>query len=696
MRHSTSHDPLKSPTNYINRELSLLEFQDRVLEEARDDRHPLLERLKFVSIFSSNLDEFFMIRVAGLKSQVAAGVSDLSYDGLTPSEQLRAIREKLLPLYAKQAQIYNEVIIPELEENNIFIHRFDTLTKRDKAYFKRYFLEKIFPILTPLNLGPAHPFPRLIERSLNLAYMIEDRHDKKNEKRIAFLQIPKSIPRFLKLERKTGHHFVLIEQVIKAYSDLLFPGMTIMVANTFRVTRDADIEIAEDEAEDLLSEIEEQIKSRRWGRAAVKLEVSGAMPETLVGLLKEYLELTDEDVYVMNRPLNMPDFFFFTKLDIPRLKDKPFTTRILPEIASNTNIFEAIREGDLLLHHPFDSFSNSTVRFMNQAAEDDNVVAIKITLYRTGGDSPIIAALQRAAENGKQVTAFVELKARFDEENNIIWARELEQAGVHVVYGILGLKTHCKVAMVVRRESDRLKTYLHLSTGNYNQTTARLYTDTAILTSRDEFALDAVHLFNYLTGHSLYHGWKEFVIAPLQLRTTTIELIEREAELHTDENPGLIIAKCNSLAHRGVIQALYRASNKGVKIILIVRGICCLIPGKEGVSENIEVYSVLGRFLEHSRIFFFKNGGNEEIYMSSADWMTRNLEKRVELLFPIKEKQNKEGAKEILEAYMKDNRKSWKLNSDKSYTQLSPQNDEPEFIAQEFLMNKYTSPRVKH
>jgi len=697
MKNHSSHEILKSTSNYINRELSLLEFQDRVLEEARDKRHPLLERLKFISIFSSNLDEFFMIRVAGLKSQVVAGVSDLSYDGLTPSEQLVRIRERLLPLYEKQSDIFNQEIVPELEENNIVIHRFDTLTKRDKAYFKRYFIEKIFPILTPLNLGPAHPFPRLIERSLNLAYMIEDRHDQKHEQRIAFLQIPKSLPRFLPLNRKTGYHFVLIEQVIKAYSDLLFPGMNIKVANTFRVTRDADIEIAEDEAEDLLSEIEEQIKSRRWGRAAVKLEVSGSMPDVLVSLLKEYLELTKDDVYTMNRPLNMPDFMSFLKLDIPHLKDRPFTARILPEIESKpSSIFDAIQAGDLMMHHPFDSFSNSTVKFMDQAANDENVVAIKITLYRTGGDSPIIAALQKAAENGKQVTAFVELKARFDEENNIIWARELEQAGVHVVYGILGLKTHCKIAMVVRKEQDKLKTYLHLSTGNYNQTTARLYTDTAILTSRDEYSLDAVHLFNYLTGHSMYHGWKEFVIAPLQLRNRTIDLIEREAELHSDETPGLIIAKFNSLAHRGVIQALYKASNKGVKIILIIRGICCLIPGKEGVSENIEVYSILGRFLEHTRIFYFKNGGNEEIYMSSADWMTRNLEKRVELMFPIKDDKNKEAAKEILEAYMKDNVKSWKLRSDKTYSQPSLEEGEAEFIAQDFLMNKYTSNRIKN
>jgi polyphosphate kinase len=696
MNSNSSHESLKSYSNYINRELSLLEFQARVLEEARDKRHPLLERLKFISIFSSNLDEFFMIRVAGLKSQIAAGIADLSYDGLTPSEQLVEIRKKLLPLYDRQAEIYNNEIIPELESENIVIHKFESLSKRDKSYFKKYFIEKIFPILTPLNLGPAHPFPRLVDRSLNLAYLIEEKNAKNNDQSIAFLQIPKVIPRFLRLDRKTGNHFVLIEQVIKAYSELLFPGMNICEANTFRVTRDADIEIAEDEAEDLLSEIEEQVKSRRWGRAAVKLEVTGSMPDKLQTLLTEYLDITNEDVYVMNRPLNMPDFFFFLKLDIPRLKDKTFNARILPEIEANpNNIFEVMKKGDLLLHHPFDSFSNSTVRFMNQAAEDENVVAIKITLYRTGGDSPIISALINAAENGKQVTAFVELKARFDEENNIIWARELEQAGVHVVYGILGLKTHCKIAMVVRREKDRLKTYLHLSTGNYNQTTARLYTDTAILTSRDEFALDAVHLFNYLTGYSSYHGWKEFVIAPLQLRNRTIDLIEREAELHSEEQPGIIIAKYNSLAHRGVIQALYKASNKGVKIILIVRGICCLIPGKEGVSENIEVYSVLGRFLEHTRIFYFGNGGNEEIYMSSADWMTRNLEKRVELMFPIKDTPNKEAVKEILEAYMKDNAKSWKLNSDKTYTKLSPEEGEEEFIAQDFLLNKYTSNRIK-
>ncbi|GAB5466006.1 MAG: polyphosphate kinase 1 [Candidatus Kapaibacteriales bacterium] len=678
-------------SNYINRELSLLDFQKRVLEEACDLYHPLIERLKFISIFSSNLDEFFMIRVAGLKSQVAAGVSELSYDGLTPQTQLDKIRETLIPMYQRQADIYNNEIVPELEKNEVFIHRFDDLTKREKSILKRHFLERIFPILTPLNLGPAHPFPRLIERSLNLAFVLEDNHGTTSEQRVAFLQMPKKLPRFLPLSRKSGQHFVLMEQVIKAYADLLFPGMNIKVANTFRVTRDADVEIAEDEAEDLLSEIEEQIKSRRWGRAAVKLEVSGAMPEFLVGLLQEYLDLEDNDIYIMNRPLNMPDFMYFLSLDLPHLKDKPFKSRILPELLTSESIFDAIKKNDLLLHHPFDSFSNSTVRFLNESAKDKNVIAIKTTLYRTGGDSPIITALKKAAENGKQVTAFVELKARFDEKNNIIWARELEHAGVHVVYGILGLKTHCKITIVVRNEGGKLRTYQHLSTGNYNQTTARLYTDTAILTAREEYALDAVHLFNYLTGHSLYHGWKEFVVAPLQLRQRTIELIEREAKLHSDENPGKIIAKFNSLAHRGVIQALYKASQAGVEIILIVRGICCIIPQKEGVSDNIKVISNIGRFLEHTRIFYFKNGGNKEFYMSSADWMTRNLEKRVELMFPVKSTESKELTQEILEAYIKDNTKSWELASDKTYTKKELKKGEQEFSAQEFFLEKYTS-----
>lgn len=685
---------LRSSELYFNRELSLIEFQRRVLLEAEDDSHPLLERLKFLSIFSSNLDEFFMIRVAGLKSQLLAEVDELSYDGKTAKEQLKEIRTKLKPLFEKQSAILNQSILPELEKHNIVIHKYSSLTKRDKIKFKNYFLEHIFPVLTPLSLGPAHPFPRLVERGLNIAFVISEKSKKEDQRRIAFLQLPKSLPRFLELDRKTGHHFVLIEQVIIANSDVLFPGLRIDEANSFRVTRDADIEIAEDEAEDLLSEIEEMVKSRRWGRAAVRLEVDGTMQEYLVNLLKEYLHLEDDDVYVQDRPLNLIDYFKLVKLDIPKLKDKQFVSIIPTELKNESqSIFDVLQKHDVFVHHPFDSFSNSTLRLINHAADDKDVIAIKIILYRTGGDSPIIAALIRAAESGKNVTAFVELKARFDEENNIIWARELESAGVHVVYGVLGFKTHCKICMVVRREATSLKTYLHLSTGNYNHQTARLYTDTALLTSREEFTLDAVNLFNTLTGYSHYNEWQEFILAPTNLLDRTIEMIEREAENHSNENPGKIIVKMNSLAHMGVIQALYKASQKGVKVQLMVRGICCLKPGINGLSDNIEVRSIVGRFLEHSRIFYFKNNGKDDIYMSSADWMTRNLQKRYELQFPLIDKKVKKEVINILDIYWRDNTKSWRLLSNGEYQKLEPTGNEKPFNAQDYLLSK-TKKRV--
>ena len=684
---------LRSDEFYFNRELSLIEFQRRVLMEAEAD-HPLLESLKFLAIFSSNLDEFFMIRVAGLKSQVLAGVNELSYDGKTPKKQLEEIRRLLKPLFEKQAEILTQKIMPELEKHNIVIHHYSTLTKRDRLAFKNYFLDHIFPVLTPLSLGPAHPFPRLVERGLNIAFVISEKSKKEEERRIAFLQIPKSLPRFLELDRKTGYHYVLIEQVIIDNSDVLFPGLKIETAHTFRVTRDADIEIAEDEAEDLLSEIEEMVKSRRWGRAAVRLEVSQTMPDYLVGLLREYLYLENSDIYVQNRPLNLIDYFKLVKLDIPRLKDKQFVSNIPAELRNdNQSIFDILKKQDVFLHHPFDSFSNSTLKLISQASTDKDVVAIKIVLYRTGGNSPIIAALIKAAENGKSVTAFVELKARFDEENNIIWARELEAAGIHVVYGVLGFKTHCKICMVVRRENASLRTYMHLSTGNYNHITARLYTDMSILTAREEFALDAVNLFNSLTGYSHYQNWQQFVVAPSILLKSTIEMINKEVELHTDENPGLIIVKMNSLAHMGVIQALYKASQRGVKIKLMIRGICCLKPGVEGLSDNIEVRSVVGRFLEHSRIIYFKSAGKDKLYLSSADWMTRNLEKRYELQFPINDKKMKKEIMDILDIYWKDSSKSWLLSSDGSYMKLD--NSTKKFNAQEYFLTKTRRRNIK-
>lgn len=681
---------------FFNRELSLIEFNKRVLAEAESPEHPLLERLKFITIFSSNQDEFFMIRVAGLKNQKQAGVVELSADGMTPQEQLKEIRKRLIPLYEKQTKILLEDIIPALEKEGIFFHNYRDLSEDEKVELNQFFCDSVLPVLTPLSLDPAHPFPRLINRSLNIVFAINDTQKKYDERKVAFIQLPSFLPRFIRINRPSGYHFVLIEQIIKAKAQILFPGLEIITAHTFRVTRDADIEIAEDEAEDLLDEIAEQIKHRKWGTAAVRLEVSGRMPFYLVELLRQSLELEEDDVYILNRPLNLPDFMQLLKLDIRHLKDSPFQTRILPELQGiNKNIFAAISEKDLLVHHPFDSFTNSVLKFVNEAADDPDVLAIKITLYRTGTNSPVVDALKRAAEKGKEVTAFVELKARFDEESNIHWARELEQVGVHVIYGILGLKTHCKVLLVVRKENNVLKTFVHLATGNYNQITARLYTDIGLFTSNKEIASEVVHLFNYLTGYSYYKEWKHLLVAPINLRQNIIRLINREAELHTPENPGFIFAKMNSIAHDEVTKALYRASIKGVKINLIVRGVCCLRPGIEGLSENIEVRSILGRFLEHSRIFMFKNGGNNEFYLSSADWMTRNLHRRVEVAFPVYDKNIKKELLELLNIYWKDNTKSWRLLPDGSYEKLTPQNGTPPFSSQEYLLKRIEKSRKK-
>lgn len=683
---------IANPKYYFNRELSLIEFNRRVLEEAKLTTHPLLERIKFCTIFSSNLDEFFMIRVAGLKSQLAAGINDgLSYDGKTPLEQLKAIRKTLIPLYKDQERILLKDLLPKLRHHNFLLYEINELSEEDEIFIENYFKEQILPILTPLSIDSAHPFPRLINRTLNIAFVLKEQINEKKQSRLAFIQIPNVLPRFIKLSNKEGNHYILIENIIIKYAELLFPGMKISTSNYFRVTRDADIEIAEDEAEDLLIEIEELVKSRRWGRAAVRLEVSGNMPNYLVEMLRKTLDLHKDDVYTSNRPLNLPDFFFLDKLDLHQLKDPTFMGNTPLELQTESSFFDILKKKDILVHHPYDSFTNTTSRFIAEAATDPDVIAIKITLYRTGGNSNIIQSLIKAAENGKEVMAFVELKARFDEENNIIWARELEQAGVHCVYGIIGLKTHCKIAMVIRNESHKLKTYLHFSSGNYNQITAKVYTDVGMFTSKDIYKGDAVNLFNYLTGYSHYNKWKSLLVAPNALEEELIKRIEREANLSTKSKPGLIFAKMNQLAHRKVIQSLYQASQAGVQIKLLVRGVCCLMPGVSGLSENIEVRSIIGRFLEHSRIFYFQNGDEEEYFIGSADWMTRNLNKRVETVIPIYQQNIKEKLQEILDTYWSDNTKSWKLLRDGSYELLKPDVSTPPFSAQEFYFSQIVS-----
>ncbi|ROL57073.1 polyphosphate kinase 1 [Bacteroidetes/Chlorobi group bacterium Naka2016] len=681
---------------FFNRELSFLEFNRRVLYEAKDKKHPLLERLKFLCIFSSNLDEFFMIRVAGLKRQVESGVVELSMDGLTPREQLKEIRRVVLELYKFQENIYYNEILPELNESGIYIHQYKDLSNENKEYLKEYFCCEVLPLLTPRILDQAHPFPNLINRALNIIFVLKDKTNPEAALVKNFVQLSDKIPRLVRIPSKEANefHYVLVEQVIKANRDLLFPGYEVVSANTFRVTRDADIEIAEDEAEDLLNAISEQIKLRHWGTAVVRLEVSNRMDDSVLNFLQEHLKLEDDEIYRLGRPLKLPDFMAFLSIDRRELKDKPFQTRIPPELLiPNKTIFECISNSDILVHHPFDSFTNSVLKFIRSAAEDPNVLSIKITLYRVGKNAPIVEALMRAAENGKDVVAFVELKARFDEESNIGWAKELENRGVNVVYGVLGFKTHCKIALVIRKEGNTLRKYVHLSTGNYNSVTARIYTDIGLLTANEDFAWDAVHLFNILTGYSKFTNWRKFIVAPINLKQKIIELIRREAEYSTPENPGLIFVKMNSLAHEEVINELYKASQKNVQIKLLIRGICCLVPGLKGISDNIEVRSILGRFLEHSRIFYFKNNGNPEVYLSSADWMTRNLHRRIELMYPVEDPKIKSELINLLELYWRDNTKSWRLKSDGSYEKIVPKEGEKEFCAQQFLLDELEKER---
>lgn len=663
---------------YLNRELSWLEFNRRVLEEAADTTHPLLERLKFLSIFGTNLDEFFMIRVAGLKEQIYSDVTELTEDGMTPSEQLKEIRSRLLPLCRKQAELYRNDIFPGMIREGIVIHTFDELTAEEKAEFERDFVDNIMPVLTPLALDPGHPFPRLLNRSLNIAFVLIDDEGDQQEMKIAVLQLPSALPRLVKLPRAGGHHFIPLDEIIRAHAGILFPGLVFRESHVFRVTRDADVEIAEDEANDLITAVAEGIRQRRWGTDPVRLEVGPDMPRFLQTFLMKSLDLDPIDVYSTDLPLNLQEYLSLMTLDKRKLKDTPFTSRVLPEFnIEGANLFDTLKDGDLMVHHPFDSFTNSVVRFIKAGADDPQVLAIKITLYRAGGSSPVIDALKRAASNGKNVTAFVELKARFDEENNIQWARELEHAGVHVVYGVLGLKTHCKVCLIIRKEGKQVLTYAHVATGNYNLTTSRIYTDIGIFTARQEFERDFVHLFNMLTGYSKHRAWQHLGIAPVNLRDRFVELIRREAEHQRNGQRGHIIAKMNALIDPIIIRELYKASMAGVRIELIVRGVCALRPGLPGVSDHITVRSILDRFLEHSRIFYFHNGGKEEVFISSADWMTRNMERRVELLFPVYESKLKVRLRDVLKLYLADNVKARVLNSDGIYERVAAPTTEP-------------------
>ena len=677
---------------FFNRELAWLQFNQRVLCEAEDIHHPLLERLKFLLIFCSNLDEFFMIRVAGLKEQLENNSLEISSDGMTPREQLIEIREQLIPLLVRHENCFQHDVMPALRERDIFIHTFEELLNKEKEFAKHYFENDVLPVLTPLALDTAHPFPRLLNRSLTIVFLLRD--EIRPGRKIAVLQVPPILSRLVQLKRSSGSHFILLEHIIQEYAYMLFPGYSIEESYSFRVTRDAELEIAEDEASDLISEIAEQVRQRRWGTDAIRLEIEEKAPDSLIQLLMKALNLQLFDVYKTNVPLNPTDLMSLFKLEKPELKDAPFFSKKILEFTNDPDdVFEAIRKRDYLVHHPFDSFTNSVVKFIDAAANDINVLAIKITLYRAGGSSPVVDALKRAAENGKQVTAFVELRARFDEENNIIWARELERVGVHVVYGILGLKIHTKITLVVRKEGKKIRTYLHLSTGNYNVSSSRIYTDIGYFTVREDFGKDAIALFNLLTGYSHQDEWQRISVAPEGLKQKVLDLIIRETEKSTPERPGFIFAKMNALVDEEVIQALYKASQHGVKIQLLIRGVCCLIPGIKGLSDNIEVRSILGRFLEHSRIFYFSNGGDEaEIYLASADWMPRNFMRRVEIMFPILDQKSYHLLEHILAVYWQDTVKSWLLNSDGSYTRLQSQEDNAfwaqNHFLQEILSNK--------
>ncbi|HEX2568717.1 MAG TPA: polyphosphate kinase 1 [Polyangia bacterium] len=669
--------PLEDPSLYINRELSWLEFNHRVLEEALDSQVPLLERLKFLAISATNLDEFFMVRVAGLKQQLSGGVVELTPDGLNPSEQLERISARAQRMVAEQYRVLRQELLPGLAQLGVRLLVASDLSAEQRRLLSAHYHNQVYPALTPLAIDPGHPFPHLRNRTLNLAIAL-DRGGGANRGAAGFavVQVPLVLGRFVEMPHPGARKaYVLLEDVIAMHLGDLFPGTRILGAWPFRVTRNFDLAIDEEETADLLKTIQKEVRRRDRGNA-VRLEIAYGADPGVERFLATTLRLGREDVYSCDGPLMLADLMLLAQSDQAReARDEPFQPQLVPRLDESPTMFEAIAQGDILLQHPYESFEHVS-DFIEEAADDPHVLAIKQTLYRTSGDSAIIKALARAAEAGKQVTALVELKARFDEENNIQWARALEESGVHVVYGLIGLKTHCKVALVVRREGKGIRRYVHLSTGNYNPNTARLYTDISYFTCRDAFGDDATALFNLLTGYSQPPSWKRFVVAPIGLHEHILALIEREAEIARGGGTGRIIAKLNALVDGEVIRALYRASQAGVKIDLLVRGICCLRAGVPGVSDNIRVASVVDRFLEHSRLLYFHADGQEEVYLSSADWMPRNFGRRVELLIPIEDPALKARLKdEVLGIMLGDNVKTRVLREDGTYERVRPPAD---------------------
>ncbi len=657
------------PKYYTNRELSWILFDHRVLNEARDKTIPLFERLKFLSITASNLDEFFMIRVASLKDMVNAGYEKKDIAGMTPKEQLAALDTAIHELVDLQYSTWNRSLVPQLEKNGLkIISRHEDLSGEEAAYIDGYFEENVYPVLTPMAVDSSRPFPLVRNKTLNIAALVHKKNSKE-ELEFATVQVPSVLERIVTLP-STGKvkKVILLEEIIERNMHKLFLNYDIVCAHPFRVMRNADLTIEEDEAADLLKEIQKQLKKRQWGEA-IRLEVEDCIDKRLLKILKNELHM-GQNIYKIAGPLDLTVLMKLYGLEgFEHLKNPKFTPQPVPELPAGCRIFDEIRKGDILLHHPYQTFE-PVVNFIRQAARDPEVLAIKQTLYRVSGNSPIIAALAQAAENGKQVSVLVELKARFDEENNIVWAKMLEKAGCHVIYGLVGLKTHSKITLVVRREEDGIRRYVHLGTGNYNDATAKLYTDIGLLTCAESVGEDATAVFNMLSGYSEPLVWNKLSLAPLWLKDKFLYLIGREKEHALEGHPARIIAKMNSLCDRDIIAALYEAASAGVKIDLIVRGICCLRTGIPGVSENITVRSIVGNFLEHSRIFYFENDDNFEIYCGSADWMPRNLERRVEILFPVDRPELKEELLHILQSQLKDNVKASVLQADGSYEKV--------------------------
>jgi polyphosphate kinase len=682
--HQSTSPTATAPAPFLNRELSWLDFNLRVLELALDKSMPLLERARFLAIFSSNLDEFFMKRVGGLQRQREAKVSELSIDGLSPQQQLDAIHAKLQPMLQAQVACWLEDVKPALEKEGVNIRDYDALDPLDRTAADQYFAKNVFPILTPLAVDPAHPFPFISNLSNSIGVMLE--HPVRKQKNFVRIKLPENLPRWVPLPGK--FQFVPLEQVVGGNLSLLFPGMTVLEYQPFRVTRNADIEMDAEDADDLLQLVEQELRARRMARA-VRVELAQAMSPAMREFVIGGVEVDQQDIYPISGPIDMTDLGALADLDLPQLKFKPWSPVTPPRLADeDTDIFAVIRNGDLLVHHPYESFADSVERFISTAVHDPKVLAIKMTLYRTASDSPFILSLMQAAEAGKQVAVIVELKARFDEQRNVKLAQMLENAGVHVIYGLMGLKTHSKLAMVVRDEPEGLRTYCHIGTGNYNSKTAQLYSDLGLFTCNTEITEDVIELFHFLTGRSLKRDYRKLMVAPVNLRDRFEAKIKREIEHAKAGREARITAKMNALQDPKIINELYAASRAGVKVELIVRGFCCLRPGVAGMSENIHIISILGRFLEHSRIYYFLNGGNEEYYIGSADWMNRNLDWRVEAITPVEEPTLRQRLREILDIMRSDRSHAWELKSDGNWVRLPPPESGAVIDTQNALMSR--------